>query len=72
MADGPLTADQVLGELEFLATVEHALVVEYLSVCCALGHDLAADEGGAATKQGRSRACQRRRCRMRSSDRGQR
>jgi hypothetical protein len=56
MANGPLTAEQVLDELEFLATVEHALIVEYLSVCCALGHDLAADEGGATTKQGRDAA----------------
>jgi len=34
---------RVLDELERLATVEHALVVEYLSVFCALGHDLEAD-----------------------------
>jgi hypothetical protein len=47
-----LTAGQVLDELEFLATVEHALVVEYLSVQCALGHNLEADEGGPITKQG--------------------
>jgi hypothetical protein len=56
MANGTLTAEQVLDELEFLATVEHALIVEYLSVCCALGHDLEADEGGATTKQGRDAA----------------
>lgn len=47
---------QVLDELERLATVEHALVVEYLSVCYALGHDLEADEGGATTSQGRNAA----------------
>ena len=56
MASGPLSREQVLDELEFLATVEHALVVEYLSVCCALGHDLEAKEGGATTKQGRDAA----------------
>src|SRR5215207_2209120 len=53
MVGGPLSREQVLDELEFLATVEHALIVEYLSVCCALGHDLAAEEGGATTPQGR-------------------
>jgi hypothetical protein len=56
MANGPLTAERVLDELEFLATVEHALIVEYLSVCCALGHDLAAEEDGATTDQGRNAA----------------
>jgi hypothetical protein len=56
MATSPLTADEVLDELAFLATVEHALIVEYLSVCSALGHDLAADEGGATTKQGSNAA----------------
>ena len=56
MAGGPLGRDQVLDELEFLATVEHALVVEYLSVCCALGHDLAPEEGGATTPQGHEAA----------------
>ena len=55
-AGGPLSREQVLDELEFLATVEHALVVECLSVCCALGHDLDAGEGGATTKQGRDAA----------------
>lgn len=48
--------EQVLDELEFLATVEHALVVGYLSVCCALGHDLEPAEGGATTEQGREAA----------------
>jgi hypothetical protein len=51
-ADSPLTREQVLDELEFLAKVEHALVVECLSVCYALGYDLGADEGGATTRQG--------------------
>jgi hypothetical protein len=46
----PLTREQVLHELDFLATVEHALIVEYLSVQCALGHDLAAEQGGATTE----------------------
>ncbi|GEL20896.1 hypothetical protein [Pseudonocardia asaccharolytica] len=56
MASGRLSREQVLDELGFLATVEHALVVEYLSVCCALGHDLEAEEGGATTRQGRAAA----------------
>jgi hypothetical protein len=46
----PLTRKQVLHELDFLATVEHALIVEYLSVQCALGHDLPADQGGPTTQ----------------------
>ena len=49
---GPLSREQVLDELEFLATVEHALIVECLSVHCALGHDLTAAQGGPATQQG--------------------
>jgi hypothetical protein len=56
MASGPLSREQVLDELGFLATVEHALVVEYLSVCCALGHDLEPVEGGATTPQGHEAA----------------
>jgi hypothetical protein len=56
MAIGPLSREQVLDELEVLATVEHALVVEYLSVGCALGHDLEPEEGGATTNQGRDTA----------------
>jgi hypothetical protein len=55
-AGDPLSREQVLEELDFLATVEHALVVEYLSVCCALGHDLQTDEGGPTTEQGRNAA----------------
>ena len=35
-----LSHEQLLDELDFLARVEHALCVEYLSVHCALGHDL--------------------------------
>lgn len=56
MASGPLSREQVLDELEFLATVEHALIVEYLSVGCSLGHDLEPEEGGATTTQGRDAA----------------
>src|SRR5262249_10713028 len=51
-ADGPLTREQVLDELEFLARVEHALVIECLSVCYALGYDLGPDEGGPTTEPG--------------------
>jgi hypothetical protein len=47
----PLTRDEVLDQLRVLATVEHALIVEYLSVQCALGHNLPADEGGGATEE---------------------
>jgi hypothetical protein len=39
-AGSSLTREQVLDELEFLAKVEHALVIECLSVCYALGYDL--------------------------------
>jgi len=56
MSDVPLDRAQVLDELELLATVEHALVVEYLSVHCALGHDLEAEDGGATTERGRQAA----------------
>jgi hypothetical protein len=52
----PLSRDQVLDELEFLLTVEHALIVEYLSVSCALGYDLATADGGPATEAGRDAA----------------
>jgi len=51
-ANSSLTREQVLKELDLLAKVEHALVVECLSVCYALGHDLGADEGGPTTKPG--------------------
>ena len=52
----PLSADEVLDELAFLVTVEHALIVEYLSVSCALGYDLATADGGPATQPGREAA----------------
>jgi hypothetical protein len=52
MANQPLTREQVLDELRFLTTVEHAVVVEDLSLYCALGHDLPAEDGGATTQQG--------------------
>jgi hypothetical protein len=52
----PLTRDQVLDELGVLATVEHALIVEYLTVCCALGNDLPAEQGGPTTDAGREAA----------------
>ena len=47
-----LTREQVLDELEVLADVEHALIVEYLTVWCALGHELLEAEGGATSTQG--------------------
>src|SRR5262249_29199102 len=47
--DEPLTREQILDELDVLAKIEHALIVEYLSVQCALGHDLPAEQGGATT-----------------------
>ena len=37
----PLSHGDVTEELKFLATVEHALVVEHLTLGCALGHDVA-------------------------------
>ena len=46
--EASLSRDAVLDELEFLATGEHALIVEYLTVHCALGHDLDPGEGGAS------------------------
>ena len=52
----PLSSDEVLDELAFLVTVEHALIVEYLSVSCALGYDLATADGGPATQPGRDAA----------------
>ena|SRR5690349_68805 len=51
-AGSSLTREQVLDELEFLAKVEHALVIECLSVCYALGYDLGPDEGGPTTGPG--------------------
>src|SRR5262249_2146133 len=52
----PLSRDQVVHELEFLLTVEHALIVEYLSVRCAMGYDLDPRDGGPATESGRAAA----------------
>lgn len=42
----PLGQDQVLDELLFLATVEHSLVVEHLTLACALGHGIVAGPPG--------------------------
>lgn len=47
---------QSMDGLQFLLTVEHALIVEYLSVCCALGHDLRAEDGGPTTEAARDAA----------------
>jgi hypothetical protein len=55
-ASGSLTRDQVLDELDFLGTVEHALLVEDLTIFCALGCDLDADDGGPTTDQARTAA----------------
>ena len=46
----------VLDELGVLATVVHALIVEYLTVECALGHDLDAADGGPTTDRCRDAA----------------
>jgi hypothetical protein len=51
MANLPLTREHVLEELRFLTTVEHAVIVEGLSLYCALGHDLSPEDGGATTQQ---------------------
>ena len=51
-----LDRESVLNELEVLATIEHALIVEYLSIRCALGHDLDAQDGGPTTDRGRDAA----------------
>src|SRR4051812_4590754 len=48
--------EALLDELEALAGVEHALIVEYLSVSCALGHDLDEADGGATSDRGREAA----------------
>jgi hypothetical protein len=55
-AGGALSRDQVLDELEFLAAVEHALLVEQLSLGYAFGHDLPPEDGGATTDLGREAA----------------
>jgi hypothetical protein len=54
----PLSRDQVLDGVEFLLTVEHALIVEYLSVRCALGCDLDPAHGGPLTEAGREAAAE--------------
>jgi len=41
-----LTREWVISELEFLASFEHALCVEYLVIHCALGHDQAPPDPG--------------------------
>ena len=52
----PMTRDEVLDKLAILATLEHALIVEYLSIRSALGGELPAAEGGATTDQGSAAA----------------
>jgi hypothetical protein len=52
----PLRREQVLDELEYLASVEHALCVEYLSVYCALGLDLPPAENGTSVQRVRNAA----------------
>ena len=51
-----LSKNQVLDELASLVTVEHALIVEYLTVCCALGHDLATTDNGPVNDASREAA----------------
>jgi hypothetical protein len=55
-AGDALSRDQVLDELEFLAAVEHAVLIEQLSLGYAFGHDLPPEDGGATTDQGREAA----------------
>lgn len=50
-AGAPLTSDQVLGELDFLATVCHAVLVEALTIQGAAGRDLPADQFGPVNDQ---------------------
>ena len=50
-ASAPLTSDQVLGELDFLATVCHAVLVEALTIQGAAGRDLPADQFGPVNDQ---------------------
>jgi hypothetical protein len=47
-----VTREQVLDELHYLATVEHALLVDYLIIHCALGADAIEDPGPATTAAG--------------------
>jgi hypothetical protein len=56
MQTNDLSADQVLHELERLAEVEHAMIIDHLLACCALGHDLEPAEGGATSPVGREAA----------------
>jgi hypothetical protein len=49
MAPAPLTSTQILDELEFLASVEHALIIEYLTVGYALLVDLPEASGVAGS-----------------------
>jgi hypothetical protein len=51
-----LSRDQVLDEIAFLITVEHALIVEYLSVSCALGYNLEPAPGDPVNQAGRDAA----------------
>jgi hypothetical protein len=48
--------DEAFNEIATLASLEHAFVVECLTVQCALGHDLAGEEGGATNPRGREAA----------------
>lgn len=47
-----VTREQVLDELQYFATVEHALLVDYLIIHCALGADAIEDPGPATTAAG--------------------
>jgi hypothetical protein len=51
-----MNRDEVLDEVARLASIEHAMIVECLSVQCALGHNLEANEGGASNPRGREAA----------------
>ena len=46
-----LSADEILDELDELARVEHSICVEYLSIHCALGHDLEPAEDGVTAQR---------------------
>ena len=48
MSDTSLSREQLLDEIDFLATVEHALVVEYLSLYCVFGEQLLPAEAAAS------------------------
>jgi hypothetical protein len=54
----PWSRDQILDEIEFLLSLEHALIVEYLSVCCALGYDLDPAHGGPVNETSRQAAAE--------------